>query len=139
VQVRRFSWQRAQRGAAAYMQPFGENATLSSLIRLSRSCHRATLHGRRGARPSKRATGRECERRPRFVARSLPRGELLTERTQAEVATWRPAGEPWADEASTALYPIIASALQKVLHRSDDYEDLVQSSFELIVRSCIGR
>lgn len=46
------------------------------------------------------------------------------------------AGESWADEALyDSLYPVVAAALQKVLHRPADYEDLVQSSFEQIVRT----
>lgn len=46
------------------------------------------------------------------------------------------AGEPWAYAALyDALYPIVARALQKVLHQTSDYEDLVQTSFELIVRT----
>ncbi len=46
------------------------------------------------------------------------------------------AGEPWAYAALyEALYPIVARALQKILHQSPDYEDLVQTSFELIVRT----
>jgi len=46
------------------------------------------------------------------------------------------AGEPWAHAALyDALYPIVAHALQKILHRTPDYEDLVQTSFELIVRT----
>ena len=46
------------------------------------------------------------------------------------------AGEPWAYAALyDALYPIVARALQKILHQSPDYEDLVQTSFELIVRT----
>ena len=46
------------------------------------------------------------------------------------------AGEPWAHAALyDALYPIVARALQKILHQTPDYEDLVQTSFELIVRT----
>ena len=46
------------------------------------------------------------------------------------------AGEPWAYAALyEALYPIVARALQKILHQTPDYEDLVQTSFELIVRT----
>lgn len=57
-------------------------------------------------------------------------------RTQAEVLRGAVAGEPWAYAALyEALYPIVARALQKILHQSPDYEDLVQTSFELIVRT----
>ncbi len=46
------------------------------------------------------------------------------------------AGERWAHAALyDALYPIVARALQKILHHTSDYEDLVQTSFELIVRT----
>ncbi len=46
------------------------------------------------------------------------------------------AGEPWAHAALyDALYPFVARALQKILHQTSDYEDLVQTSFELIVRT----
>jgi RNA polymerase sigma factor (sigma-70 family) len=46
------------------------------------------------------------------------------------------AGEAWAyAELYEALYPIVARALQKILHQTPDYEDLVQTSFELIVRT----
>ena len=46
------------------------------------------------------------------------------------------AGEPWAYAALyEALYPFVARALQKILHQTPDYEDLVQTSFELIVRT----
>jgi RNA polymerase sigma factor (sigma-70 family) len=57
-------------------------------------------------------------------------------RTQAEVLRGAVAGEPWAYAALyDALYPIVARALQKILHQTPDYEDLVQTSFELIVRT----
>lgn len=56
--------------------------------------------------------------------------------TQAEVLRGAVAGEPWAYAALyDALYPIVARALQKILHQTPDYEDLVQTSFELIVRT----
>jgi RNA polymerase sigma-70 factor (ECF subfamily) len=46
------------------------------------------------------------------------------------------AGEPWAyAELYDALYPMVARALQKILHQPPDYEDLVQTSFEVIVRT----
>jgi RNA polymerase sigma-70 factor (ECF subfamily) len=57
-------------------------------------------------------------------------------RAHAEVLRGVVVGEPWADEALyDTLYPIVAAALQKILHRPVDYEDLVQSSFERIVRT----
>jgi RNA polymerase sigma-70 factor, ECF subfamily len=57
-------------------------------------------------------------------------------RTQADVLRGAVAGEPWAHAALFgALYPIVARALQKILHETSDYEDLVQTSFELIVRT----
>jgi RNA polymerase sigma factor (sigma-70 family) len=56
--------------------------------------------------------------------------------TSAEVLRGALAGEPWAHAALyDALYPTVARALQKVLHYSPDYDDLVQTSFELIVRT----
>jgi RNA polymerase sigma factor (sigma-70 family) len=56
--------------------------------------------------------------------------------TQAEILRGAAAGEPWAYPALyDALYPFVAHALQKILHQTPDYEDLVQTSFELIVRT----
>jgi RNA polymerase sigma-70 factor (ECF subfamily) len=56
--------------------------------------------------------------------------------TQAEILRGAAAGERWAHAALyDALYPFVARALQKILHRTPDYEDLVQTSFELIVRT----
>ena len=67
---------------------------------------------------------------------ALPADVAPASRPQGDVLRGVLAGEPWADEALyDTLYPIVASALQKILHRPLDYEDLVQSSFELIVRS----
>ena len=55
---------------------------------------------------------------------------------QAEVLRSAVAGEPWAHAALyDALYPIVARALHKILRENTDYEDLVQTSFELIVRT----
>jgi RNA polymerase sigma factor (sigma-70 family) len=46
------------------------------------------------------------------------------------------AGESWAyAPLYDALYPFVAAALQKILHQTPDYDDLVQTAFELIVRS----
>jgi RNA polymerase sigma-70 factor (ECF subfamily) len=65
-----------------------------------------------------------------------PDGVPPSSPTQAEVLRGVVAGEFWADEALyDTLYPIVAAALQKILHRPLDYEDLVQSSFESIVRT----
>ena len=56
--------------------------------------------------------------------------------TQAEILRGAVAGEPWAYPALyDALYPFVARALQKILHQTPDYDDLVQTSFELIVRT----
>ena len=75
-------------------------------------------------------------------ARSLPErapsGSAVADarRAQAEVLRGAVAGEPWAHAALyEALYPFVARALQKILHQTPDYEDLVQTSFELIVRT----
>src|SRR5450432_2859890 len=63
-------------------------------------------------------------------------GEAAPARTQAEVLKGAVAGERWAYAALyEALYPVVARALQKILHQTPDYEDLVQTSFELIVRT----
>jgi RNA polymerase sigma factor (sigma-70 family) len=60
----------------------------------------------------------------------------VDDRTQAEVLRAAVAGEPWAHAALyDALYPFVARALQKILQKTPDYEDLVQTSFELIVRT----
>jgi RNA polymerase sigma-70 factor (ECF subfamily) len=67
---------------------------------------------------------------------ALPAGVPAARHPQRELIRGVVAGEPWADEALyDTLYPIVAGALQKILHRPSDYEDLVQTSFELIVRS----
>jgi RNA polymerase sigma-70 factor (ECF subfamily) len=57
-------------------------------------------------------------------------------RSQAEVLRGAVEGKPWAYAALyDALYPFVARSLQKILYRPPDYEDLVQASFELIVRT----
>jgi RNA polymerase sigma factor (sigma-70 family) len=57
-------------------------------------------------------------------------------RTQDEVLRAAAAGERWAhEELYDALYPFVARALQRILHRVPDYEDLVQTAFEQIVRA----
>ena len=50
------------------------------------------------------------------------------------------AGERWAHAALyDQLYPVVARTLEKILRDSSgDYEDLVQVSFERIVRTLIG-
>lgn len=50
------------------------------------------------------------------------------------------AGERWAHAALyDLLYPVVARTLQKILRdKSGDYEDLVQVSFERIVRTLTG-
>jgi RNA polymerase sigma-70 factor (ECF subfamily) len=56
--------------------------------------------------------------------------------TQADVLRAAVANEPWAYVALyDALYPFVAAALQKILHQTPDYEDLVQTTFELIIRT----
>jgi RNA polymerase sigma factor (sigma-70 family) len=63
-------------------------------------------------------------------------GRIPVHATQADVLRGAVAGEPWAYAALyDALYPIVARALQRILHHTPDYEDLVQTSFELIVRT----
>jgi len=60
--------------------------------------------------------------------------------TQAALLAGVAAGERWAHVALyDTLYPVVARTLQKVLHdTSGDYEDLVQASFERIVRTLVG-
>jgi RNA polymerase sigma-70 factor, ECF subfamily len=50
------------------------------------------------------------------------------------------AGERWAHSALyDLLYPVVARTLQKILRdNSGDYEDLVQVSFERVVRTLVG-
>src|SRR3982750_1674962 len=50
------------------------------------------------------------------------------------------AGERWAHTALyDLLYPVVARTLEKILRdNSGDYEDLVQVTFERIVRTLIG-
>lgn len=56
------------------------------------------------------------------------------------VLTGVSAGERWAHAALyDLLFPVVARTLQKILRdNSGDYEDLVQVSFERIVRTIIG-
>lgn len=72
-------------------------------------------------------------------SQSAPSGmvvRLPPGRTRAEILRGAVEGESWAYAALyQALYPVVARALQKILHQSSDYEDLVQISFELIVRT----
>src|SRR5450432_3976856 len=57
--------------------------------------------------------------------------------TQADILAGVALGERWAHAALyDMLYPVVARTLQKILHEtSPDYEDLVQTSFERIVRT----
>src|SRR5579863_882095 len=78
-------------------------------------------------------------KRPTISAVARPLAPLGGDRVvpdQAEVLRAAAAGEPWAHAALyEALYPFVARALQKLLHETPDYDDLVQTSFELIVRA----
>jgi len=57
-------------------------------------------------------------------------------RRQRDVLRAVVAGERWAHDALYAtLYPIVVRALQRVLNRTLDHEDLVQTAFEAIVRT----
>jgi RNA polymerase sigma-70 factor (ECF subfamily) len=60
--------------------------------------------------------------------------------THAEIAAGVAQGQRWAHAALyDMLYPVVARTLQKILHEtSPDYEDLVQTSFERIVRTLTG-
>ena len=63
-------------------------------------------------------------------------GDARTGPNPAQILRGAAAGEAWAYAALyDALYPFVARALQKILHQTPDYEDLVQISFELIVRT----
>jgi len=65
-----------------------------------------------------------------------PEAPASLTQTQAELLRGVLRGDPGADAALyETLYPIVAHALQKVLHQPPDYEDLVQAAFERIVRS----
>lgn len=59
---------------------------------------------------------------------------------EAQLLTGVLAGERWAHAALfDQLYPVVARTLHKVLRdKSGDYEDLVQVSFERIVRTLVG-
>lgn len=61
--------------------------------------------------------------------------------TEAAVLAGVVAGERWAHEMLyDSLYPVVARTLQKILRDSSgDYEDLVQVSFERIVRTLTGQ
>jgi RNA polymerase sigma-70 factor (ECF subfamily) len=63
-----------------------------------------------------------------------------TPATSEEVLAGVVAGERWAHAALyDLLYPVVARTLQKILRdNSSDYEDLVQVSFERIVRTLTG-
>jgi RNA polymerase sigma-70 factor (ECF subfamily) len=58
--------------------------------------------------------------------------------TPAQILAGVAAGERWAHVALyDTLYPVVARSLQKILHETADYEDLVQASFERIVRALL--
>ena len=61
--------------------------------------------------------------------------------TEAAVLAGIVAGERWAHAALyDSLFPVVARTLQKILRDSSgDYEDLVQVSFERIVRTLTGQ
>jgi len=71
----------------------------------------------------------------RPLAQSVP-----TPPTQEAVLAGVVAGERWAHAALyDLLYPVVARTLRKILRdTSGDYEDLVQVSFERIVRTLCG-
>jgi RNA polymerase sigma-70 factor (ECF subfamily) len=60
--------------------------------------------------------------------------------SEAQLLTGVLAGERWAHAVLfDRLYPVVARTLHKVLRdKSGDYEDLVQVSFERIVRTLVG-
>lgn len=76
---------------------------------------------------------------PALLAATRPLGREVTD--QAALIQAVLAGERWAADALyELLYPSIARALQRVLQRpSHDYDDLVQSSFERIMRALVER
>lgn len=61
--------------------------------------------------------------------------------SDAELLRAVTAGERWAAEALyDRIYPSIAASLQRVLrHPTDDYDDLVQTTFERVIRSLLDR
>ncbi len=71
-------------------------------------------------------------------ARAAAEGTAIDE---AELLRCVVAGERWAAEALYELvYPSIAASLQRVLHSaSHDYDDLVQTTFERLIRSLLAR
>jgi RNA polymerase sigma-70 factor (ECF subfamily) len=72
--------------------------------------------------------------------RTLPAPDEAAPPTQAEILAGARSGERWAHAALyDMLYPVVARTLQKILHESSDYEDLVQISFERIVRTLTSR
>jgi RNA polymerase sigma factor (sigma-70 family) len=75
---------------------------------------------------------------PRALLGASPVEKTRPERdvAQSDILRAAAAGEPWAYVALyDALYPFVAAALQKILHQTPDYDDLVQATFEHIVRS----
>ena len=74
------------------------------------------------------------------IALQAARDSEPTPPTSEAVLAGVVAGERWAHAAlSDQLYPVVARTLQKILRDgSGDYEDLVQASFERIVRTLTG-
>lgn len=80
---------------------------------------------------------------PKSLTASLAPGEsdaAAPAPTEAQLQAGVIAGERWAHAALfDLLYPVVGRTLHKILRdRSGDYEDLVQISFERIVRSLVG-
>lgn len=75
-----------------------------------------------------------------MAALEAPRDSEPAPPTEAAVLAGVVAGERWANAALfELLYPVVARTLQKILRdTSGDYEDLVQISFERIVRTLVG-
>src|SRR3954469_25109609 len=76
-----------------------------------------------------------------MAALQAPRDSEPTPPTTEAVLAGVVAGERWAHAALyDLLYPVVARTLQKILRdTSGDYEDLVQVSFERIVRTLTGQ
>lgn len=78
---------------------------------------------------------------PKSEMTALPPHESGTASlTQEAILAGVDAGERWAHAALyDQLYPVVARTLEKILRDSSgDYEDLVQVSFERIVRTLVG-
>lgn len=80
---------------------------------------------------------------PKSLTARLEAGEsdaAASAPTETQLLAGVLAGERWAHAALfDLLYPVVARTLHKVLRdKSGDYEDLVQVSFERIVRTLVG-